>query len=92
MATTEPNILLILTDQQRTDTLGFRGQTPCRTPNMDRIANAGISFDRAICASPLCLPSRAAIFTGQYPHQINMMQNSDTLRVEPTRTDRLKAR
>lgn len=92
MATTEPNILLILTDQQRTDTLGFRGQTPCRTPNMDRIANEGISFDRAICASPLCLPSRAAIFTGQYPHQINMMQNSDTLRVEPTLTDRLRAR
>ena len=86
-----PNILLILTDQQRTDSLGFMGRTPCRTPNMDRIAREGISFDRAICSNPLCLPSRASIFTGQYPHQIDMMRNSDTLRTPPTLTDRLKA-
>ena len=87
-----PNILLILTDQQRTDSLGFMGRTPCHTPNMDRIASEGISFDRAICSSPLCLPSRASIFTGQYPHQVDMMRNSDTLRVHPTLTDKLKAR
>lgn len=53
-----PNILLILTDQQRVDTLGYRGETPCRTPNIDRIAREGIAFDRAICASPLCSPAR----------------------------------
>lgn len=87
-----PNILLIMTDQQRTDTLGFMGKTPCRTPNMDRIAAEGISFDRAICTSPLCLPSRASIFTGQYPHQVDMMRNSDTIAVEPTLTDRLRDR
>lgn len=88
----QPNILLIVTDQQRTDTLGFRGQTPCRTPNMDRLACEGISFDRAICTSPLCLPSRASLFTGQYPHQINMMRNNDTIQAEPTLTDRLRGR
>ena len=87
-----PNILLILTDQQRTDSLGFMGRTPCQTPNMDRVAGEGISFDRASCSSPLCLPSRASIFTGQYPHQVDMMRNSDTLRVNATLTDRLKAR
>jgi len=87
-----PNILQIITDQQRTDTLGFMGKTPCRTPNMDRLAREGISFDRAICSSPLCLPSRASIFTGQYPHQVDMMQNNDTIRAEPTLTDRLRAR
>ena len=85
-----PNILLIITDQQRTDTLGFMGQTPCRTPNMDRIAREGISFDRALCTSPLCLPSRASIFTGKYPHQINMMENSDTLQEPPVLTDHLR--
>lgn len=85
-----PNILLIITDQQRTDTLGFMGQTPCRTPNMDRIAHEGISFDRALCTSPLCLPSRASIFTGKYPHQINMMDNSDTLQDPPVLTDLLQ--
>ena len=85
-----PNILLVISDQQRTDTLGFLGRTPCRTPNMDRLAREGVSFDRAICASPLCLPSRASLFTGQYPHQINMMRNSDTIDVEPHLTDRLR--
>ena len=80
----KPNILLILTDQQRVDTLGFQGQTPCRTPNIDRIANEGTSFDRAITPSPLCLPARTALFTGLYPHQTATLHNSDTLRHRPT--------
>jgi len=73
--TGRPNVLLIMTDQQRPDTLGFRGQTPCRTPNIDRIAAAGASFDHAITPCPLCLPSRASLFTGLYPPQNDMMSN-----------------
>jgi arylsulfatase A-like enzyme len=85
-----PNILLVMSDQQRTDTLGFRGQTPCRTPNMDRIAREGISFDQALCASPLCMPSRAAIFSGKYPHQLDLLTNSGTLQEPPILTDVLR--
>ena len=70
-----PNVLLIVTDQQRLDTLGFRGQTPCRTPNIDSIAAEGTSFDNTITPCPLCLPSRAALFTGLYPTQNDMMSN-----------------
>ncbi|NRB16366.1 MAG: sulfatase-like hydrolase/transferase [Rhodobacteraceae bacterium] len=70
-----PNVLLIITDQQRPDTLGFRGQTPCRTPNIDSLAAEGVSFDRAITPCPLCLPSRASMFTGLYPTQNDMMSN-----------------
>ena len=70
-----PNVLLIMTDQQRTDTLGFRGETPCRTPHVDSIAANGVSFDNAITPCPLCLPSRAALFTGLYPTQNDMMSN-----------------
>ena len=69
----QPNVLLIITDQQRPDTMGFRGETPCKTPNIDRIAREGISFDRAITPCPLCLPSRASLFTGVYPTQNDMM-------------------
>ena len=72
---TRPNILLILTDQQRPDTLGFRGETPCRTPHIDSIAANGVSFDNTITPCPLCLPSRAALFTGLYPTQNDMMSN-----------------
>ncbi len=75
--TKKPNVLLILTDQQRPDTLGFRGQTPCRTPNIDRLAKEGVSFDRAMTPCPLCLPSRASLFTGLYPTQNDMMSNQD---------------
>jgi arylsulfatase A-like enzyme len=63
------NILLILSDQQRADTLGFAGKTGCRTPKLDHLAADGISFDRAITPAPLCGPARACIFTGKYAHQ-----------------------
>jgi len=72
---TAPNVLLVLTDQQRPDTLGLRAQTPCKTPNIDRIAAEGISFDNAFTPCPLCLPARAALFTGRYPTQNGMMSN-----------------
>ncbi len=71
----QPNVLLIMTDQQRPDTLGFRGQTPCKTPNIDQIAAQGVSFDNSITPCPLCLPSRASLFTGLYPTQNDMMSN-----------------
>ncbi len=88
----DPNILLILTDQQRVDTLGFMGRTPCRTPNMDRLAREGISFDRALTPSPLCGPARAALFTGLYPHQTGMMDNGSRLDVEPVVSNALRER
>ena len=71
-----PNVLLIITDQQRPDTLGFNGLTPCRTPNIDSIAGTGVSFNNAITPCPLCLPSRAAMFSGLYPVQNDMMDNT----------------
>jgi arylsulfatase A-like enzyme len=72
----QPNVLFIMSDQQRADTLGFRGETPCKTPHMDSIAQHGISFDRAMTPCPLCLPARSAIFTGIYPHQNQMLDNT----------------
>lgn len=86
------NLLLILTDQQRIDTLGHLGRTSCRTPNIDRLAAQGISFDRALTPCPLCAPARAAIFTGQYPHQVGMLRNDIALEVPPVLTDRLRDR
>ncbi len=70
-----PNILLIITDQQRWDTLGYTGKTPCRTPNLDRLAREGVAFDRCLTPGPLCSPSRAALFTGRYPYAAGMTNN-----------------
>lgn len=61
-----PNVLLITTDQQRTDSLSCYGSTFTATPHLDRLAAEGVRFDRAYCANPVCTPARASIFTGRY--------------------------
>jgi len=60
-----PNILMIMTDQQRRDTLGAYGCDWIPTPNLDRLAAEGTLFTRATVNNPICTPSRASIFTGK---------------------------
>ena len=67
-AASRPNIILIMTDQQRFDTIGAWGCDYMRTPAMDRLAAEGLSFRNAFCPGATCVASRAAIFTGMYPH------------------------
>ncbi|MEL6886736.1 MAG: sulfatase-like hydrolase/transferase [Pseudomonadota bacterium] len=86
-----PNVLLVMSDQQRPDTLGFRGETPCRTPHMDRLARDGVSFDRTMTPCPLCLPSRAALFTGLYPHENDMLDNTTSALTECQLLDTFRA-
>ena len=62
-----PNILVILTDQQRPDTLGCYGNVFTQTPHMDRLAAEGARYETMFTVFPLCTPSRAAIWTGLYP-------------------------
>ena len=62
-----PNVVLLYTDQQRYDTVGANGNEVIRTPNLDALAAAGVSFDDVFVASPNCMPSRAAFATGRYP-------------------------
>ena len=61
-----PNILLILTDQQRWDSLGCYGADWVTTPVLDRLAADGARFDRAYCTNPICTPSRASLWTGRH--------------------------
>lgn len=65
---TQPNIILIMTDQQRFDTIGAWGNKHMVTPNMDRLARNGVSFRHAYCPGATCVASRAAMFTGMYAH------------------------
>jgi arylsulfatase len=68
MSSEHPHIILIMTDQQRFDTVGAWGNDHMITPNMDRLAREGMSFRQAYCPGATCVASRAAIFTGMYPH------------------------
>lgn len=72
-----PNIVLILTDQQRFDTIRALGFDHVDTPNLDRLVNEGTSFNRCYVTAPSCAPSRASLFTGLYPHTCGVMKNMD---------------
>lgn len=62
----QPNIVFILTDDQRWDTLGCAGNPIIQTPHLDEIARQGIRFSNMFATSPVCAASRASIFTGLY--------------------------
>lgn len=60
-----PNVLLLMTDQQRFDTLGCYGARAIETPNLDRLASGGALFERCYVNNPICTPSRASMLTGK---------------------------
>jgi len=62
-----PNILILMTDQQRGDALGCAGNPWVRTANLDRLAAGGTIFTRAYCPFPQCSPTRASLMTGLEP-------------------------
>lgn len=70
-----PNIVFIMTDDQRHDALSAAGNTILRTPNIDRIASEGVRFADAFVTNALCAPSRASILTGQYSHAHGVITN-----------------
>ncbi|MCC6177564.1 MAG: sulfatase-like hydrolase/transferase [Chloroflexi bacterium] len=75
----QPNILMILTDQQRRDGLGASGNRHIRTPNMDRLAEEGVRCSGFFVSYPFCMPSRATYLTGRYPHAHGCWDNGVVL-------------
>ncbi len=70
-----PNVLFIMTDDQRQDAMSAYGNPILKTPNMDRIAAGGIRFTEAFVTNSLCAPSRASILTGLYSHSHGVITN-----------------
>jgi N-acetylglucosamine-6-sulfatase len=62
-----PNVVFLLVDDLRWDALGYRGY-PVDTPNIDRLASEGVSFENAFVTTSLCTPSRASFITGMWAH------------------------
>lgn len=62
-----PNILFLMSDQHRFDISGFMGNGVVRTPLLDRLSREAVIFDNAYCPSPICIPGRQALATGQFP-------------------------
>jgi arylsulfatase len=74
-----PNVLFIMTDQQRADALGAAGNTVIRTPHLDALAKDGVLFRHCWVQHPVCMPSRASIFTGRYPSAHRVRTNGVAL-------------
>lgn len=72
-----PNIVFIVTDQQRFDTISALGYKHAITPNLDKLVQRGTSFTHTFVTAPSCAPSRASLFTGLYPHTTGVLKNND---------------
>jgi arylsulfatase A-like enzyme len=80
MSDVRPNIIFIITDQQRYDTIAGLGYEYMDTPNLDRLAGEGVSFSGCHVTAASCAPARASLFKGYYPHTTGILKNADTWR------------
>ena len=77
-AAERPNIIFIFTDDHTTRALSAYGSTINQTPNLDRLANEGMRFDRCLVTNSICAPSRAVILTGKHSHLNGQLSNLET--------------
>ncbi len=75
--TKRPNIVFILTDQQRIDTIAANGFDHMITPNIDALVHRGAVFENMYVTAPSCAPSRASLFSGTYPHTNGVFRNDE---------------
>ncbi len=70
-----PNVVFILTDDQRWNCIGLAADSVMQTPNIDRLGREGVYFRNAFCTTSLCSPSRASILGGLYAHSHGVTNN-----------------
>ncbi|WP_298551301.1 sulfatase [uncultured Algibacter sp.] len=78
----KPNIIFILTDDQRWDALGYAGNELAHTPEMDKLAKSGVFFKNTIATTPICAASRASIFSGLQERTHNYSFTSKAMKDE----------
>lgn len=75
-----PNIVFLMPDQHRAQTVGCLGNEQVRTPHIDRLASQGLTLPNTFANTPVCCPARAVLLTGQYVHRNGMVANDLRLR------------
>jgi len=95
-ATPRPNILFVMTDQQRFDTIAALGASPAVTPNLDRLVARGVALTNAYSSCPVCVPARYTLMTGCEPARTGWFGNWNPATDVPSRcgpylADRLRA-
>lgn len=74
-----PNVLFLISDDLN-NFLGCYGDPRAKTPNIDRLASRGVTFQKAYCTYPLCGPSRNSLLTGLYPNSTGILNNAQIFR------------
>jgi arylsulfatase A-like enzyme len=87
-----PNVLLIVLDTVRADRLSLYGYRRPTTPTLERLAKRGIRFDEARATAPWTLPSHASLFTGRWPHELDVNWNTRLGTQFPTLAEHLGSR
>ncbi|HMP30362.1 MAG TPA: sulfatase-like hydrolase/transferase, partial [Saprospiraceae bacterium] len=64
----KPNIVFIISDQHRVESIGAYGSKTSITPNIDELAKTGVKFNYCYTPAPVCAPARASLITGMYPY------------------------
>ena len=85
-----PNILILMTDQQRADTIAALGNPIIKTPALDRLVREGTSFLRAYTPSPVCVSARCSLVTGQPPRITGLVDNTTLTAEFPSFMERLR--
>ena len=87
-----PNVLLIILDTVRAPSLSLHGYERRTTPNLERLAKAGMLFERAVATDSWTLPSHVSMFTGRYPHELSADRKTPLDFTYPTLAEVLSAR
>src|SRR5688572_7050669 len=74
-STDKPNILYIMSDDHDADAISAYSKKFIQTPNLDRLANEGIKFNKAFVGNSICSPARATLLTGQHSHKNGVVDN-----------------
>jgi len=77
MSSQRPNVLWLMTDEQRTDSLGCYGSSWAQTPHLDAVAARGACFEAAMTPSPVCVPARVSLLGGHRPSETGVLSNVD---------------
>jgi arylsulfatase A-like enzyme len=76
----QPNILIIMTDQQKATASHLYGNPNCETPSLAALARQGVRYEHAVTPHPLCMPARVSFWSGQYPHSHGSRRNETPMR------------
>jgi len=76
----QPNIIVVLADDQGWGDMAYNGHPVLETPNFDNLASTGLRFDRFYAAAPVCSPTRGSIMTGRHPNRFGCFSWGHTLR------------